>query len=260
MTPKKLLFVTLTAMGSLAACKEKPAAKPTKAASAEVNASEILNQPVSSITGSWTGAFEPDVISLDDLGDTIPPNKITLFISKLEDGNIKGYSVCAGNRRPFTGGYEEKDGTIKAVLQEPGDNKYDGVFEVTISKAAHTLTGKWTPFNKEMAGRHYKLERRNFKYIAAIGNFPESSTRLITADDVNNLVKDELRYMRNEIYARHGYSFKVKEVRRYFDLQDWYMPISTDVRTQLSAVEVKNEKIIKNFEKYAEESYDDYGR
>jgi hypothetical protein len=66
--------------------------------------------------------------------------------------------------------------------------------------------------------------------------------------------------MRNEIYARHGYSFKMKEVRRYFDQQDWYMPISTDVRTQLSTVEVKNEKIIKNFEKYAEESYDDYGR
>ncbi|WP_375303723.1 hypothetical protein [Niastella sp. OAS944] len=45
-----------------------------------------------------------------------------------------------------------------------------------------------------------------------------------------------------------------------FDGADWYIPVSTDVRSKLSAIEVKNEKLIKNFEQYAEESYDDYGR
>ncbi len=84
--------------------------------------------------------------------------------------------------------------------------------------------------------------------------------RLLTSDDVNNLYKDDLRYMRNEIYARHGYSFKLKEVREWFDNEDWYMPVSTDVRKKLTAIEMKNEKLIKHFEKYAEDNYDDYGR
>jgi hypothetical protein len=262
MTPKKLLFVTLSVAGSMTACKDKPA---TNAAEpANDGAVQVLSQPVSSITGSWTGLFEPDVetVSVDKFGDTVTaaPNKITLFISHLKGGNIKGYSVCAGNQRPFSGGYEEENGKIKAVLQEPGDNKYDGVFELEISKENRTLAGKWTPFNKELAGRHYNLDRKNFNYVAAIGSYPEASSRLLKPDDVNNLIKNELRYMRNEIYARHGYSFKLKDVRQYFDKQDWYMPVSTDVRTKLSAIEVKNEKMIKNFEKYAEESYDDFGR
>jgi hypothetical protein len=49
-------------------------------------------------------------------------------------------------------------------------------------------------------------------------------------------------------------------VREWFDGQDWYMPISTDVRKKLTAIEIKNEKLIKQFEKYADESYDDFGR
>ncbi|THU34773.1 YARHG domain-containing protein [Niastella caeni] len=259
MTPKTLIFLTLTVVGSLAACKEKPAAKPAKSGTAQA-----LSQPVSSITGSWVGSFVPDeeVIIVDKNGDSFPatPNKITMFISELEDGNIKGYSVCAGNERPFTGSYEEEGGKIKASLQEPGDNKYDGIFDLVISKSDRTITGKWTPFNKAIAGRHYILERKNFKYNTALGRYPKASAQLLTADDVNNMYKEELRYMRNEIYARHGYSFKLRDIRQEFDGQDWYIPVSTDVRKKLSAIEVKNEKLIKNFEKYAEESYDDYGR
>ncbi len=260
MTPKNLIFVTLTIVGSLAACKDKPAPKPARSGTAQV-----LSEPISSVTGSWTGMFEPDreVMVLDKkTGDSFPAsaNKITLFISQLEDGNISGYSVCAGNERPFTGGYEEEDGKIKATLQEPGDNKYDGVFELVISKNDHTLSGKWTPFNKAQVGRHYNLERKNFKYDANIGSWPEVSTRLLKTEDVNNLFKEELRNMRNEIYARHGYSFKMRDMRQQFEGAPWYMPVSTDVRKKLSSIEMKNEKLIKNFEKYAEESYDDYGR
>lgn len=260
MTPKNLIFVALTIVGGITACKEKPAAKPPA-----IGAAQVLTQPISSITGSWTGMLEPDreVMILDKkTGDSFPAsaNKITLFIAQLEDGNITGYSVCAGNERPFTGSYEEENGKIKATLQEPGDNKYDGVFELVISRNEHTLTGKWTPFNKAQVGRHYNLERKNFKYNNTLGGHPETSMRMLTTEEVNNLYKEELRFMRNAIYARHGYSFKLREIRAQFDSEEWYMPISTDVRKKLTTIEVKNEKLIKNFEKYAEESYDDYGR
>ena len=208
-----------------------------------------------SVNGTWSGMFEPT-------GDSIQAssNKITLFIDQMEDGKIFGYSVCAGNDRPFKGVYTEDGDKIKATLNEPGDNKFDGVFDLVISKSPLSLTGKWTPVNPAQSSRHYTLTRKNFVYSPTAGRYAEGSTRLLTSDDVNNLYKDDLRYMRNAIYARHGYSFKLKEVREWFDNEDWYMPISTDVRKKLTATEIKNEKLIKQFEKYADESYDDYGR
>ncbi|AEV97497.1 hypothetical protein A4D02_30645 [Niastella koreensis] len=256
MTPKNLLLFALTATVSFTACNNKPADKPVKSETAPIGSAALLSQPLSAVTGSWTGMFEPD--GSDSTAGLA--NKITVFIAQLADGNISGYSVCAGNERPFSGNYEEQKGIIKATLNEPGNNKYDGVFELEINKENKNLTGKWTPFNKALTGRHYTLERKNFKYDPSEGEQPNASARLLSANDVNNLLKDELRYMRNEIYARHGYSFKLKEVRQMFDSRDWYMPVSTDVRKKLTPIEVRNEKMIKNFEKYAEESYDDYGR
>jgi hypothetical protein len=259
MTPKNLLYFALGFIGLFTACKDKPADKPIKTESGVISAAQVLSQPLTSVTGSWTGMFEPDV-KPQSSDSFYPANKITVFITRLADGNISGYSVCAGNERPFSGGYEEKNNIIKASLQEPGDNKYDGVFELEIDKENKKLSGKWTPFNKELQGRHYNLERKNFKYDTSLGEQPEASSRLLKTEDVNNLFKDELRHMRNEIYARHGYSFKLKDVRKMFESQDWYMPVSLDVRKKLTPIEVKNEKLIKNFEKYAEDLYDDYGR
>jgi hypothetical protein len=177
----------------------------------------------------------------------------------MQNGQLFGYSVCAGADRPFKGIYTEDGDKITATLKEPGDNKFDGEFVLTITKSPLSITGKWTPSDSAQPGREYTLTRKNFAYIPSEGRY-ETSTRLLTADDVNNLYKDDLRYMRNEIYARHGYSFKLREVRELFDQQAWYMPVSTDVRKKLTAIEMKNEKLIRQFEKYADEHEDDFGR
>ncbi|PID23608.1 YARHG domain-containing protein [Sporosarcina sp. P7] len=42
--------------------------------------------------------------------------------------------------------------------------------------------------------------------------------------DLKGLSKEELRLARNEIYARHGYVFKSKELQNYFGSQSWYEP------------------------------------
>jgi len=224
-----------------------------------------LVAPENSVTGTWCGMFEPPAGAkiLDNVsGDSIPApsSKITLFIDQIEDGAVFGYSVCAGNDRPFRGTYTEDGDKITATLKEPGNDKHDGVFEVSIFKNPLSMTGTWMPYNKAQANRHYTLSRRNFVYHATAGQYTESSIKQLSADDVNNLYKDELRLMRNEIYARHGYSFKLRDMRELFDNQDWYMPVSSDVRTKLNATELKNEKLIRQYEKYAEENYDDYGR
>ncbi|MCC8028237.1 MAG: BspA family leucine-rich repeat surface protein, partial [Lachnospiraceae bacterium] len=51
---------------------------------------------------------------------------------------------------------------------------------------------------------------------------PTSSAVYLTEADLEGLTQDELRYARNEIYARHGRKFDDAELQAYFDAKSWY--------------------------------------
>jgi len=80
------------------------------------------------------------------------------------------------------------------------------------------------------------------------GIYPEGSTRLLRFSDVEGLTPWDLKIMRNEIFARHGYIFKTKEMIDYFSQQRWYRPLYSDVSSLLSATEKKNIDFIKQYE------------
>jgi YARHG domain len=87
-----------------------------------------------------------------------------------------------------------------------------------------------------------------------------ASTTLLKEKDVKNLKKLELEIIRNTIFARHGYTFKKKTYRQFFDPVAWYVPISGDVSNELTDVEKDNITLLKRFEKYAIDNYDTFGR
>lgn len=80
------------------------------------------------------------------------------------------------------------------------------------------------------------------------GRFPQASTRLLTASDLADRSQWELRVMRNEIFARHGYIFKTPEMRSYFARQPWYSPRRDDVSKLLSEIEARNAKTLRSYE------------
>ena len=45
-----------------------------------------------------------------------------------------------------------------------------------------------------------------------------------TPSDLYGLSKSDVGFMRNEIYARHGYIFKTEPYKSYFESQSWYCP------------------------------------
>lgn len=200
------------------------------------------------ILGSYVGAFGKNMIN------------ITLY--KTENGLAEGYSVCAGNFRKITGTFDlMQDDQYIFDMEEPGDDQYDGRFEFTLDASEQLIEGKWTPFKEEgNSPRKYSLNKREYVYNSEAGNYPEASTRELTDEDVSNLSEDELAEMRNEIYARHGYSFKNKDWRYHFEGLDWYMPMGIDIREKLSDIEVVNIELIYEYESYFEDYYDDYGR
>lgn len=213
------------------------------------NAEEDVSLPdkqASRMLGTYVGAFGK--------------RKITISLDKVIGKTVTGYSIVAGNERAFSGSWSQIGDDYTVVAKEPGDHEADGVFRFTYLEASKSLLGEWQPNDKNIGIRKFELAARKFKYDAKVGQYPQSSTKVLTEADVENLRNEELRLMRNEIYARHGYSFKIADMRDHFDKLDWYMPAAVDITSNLTKVEKNNAALIKRYEKYSEEHYDDFGR
>ncbi len=78
------------------------------------------------------------------------------------------------------------------------------------------------------------------------GLFPITRVRKLIYEDIMYLSPQELRIMRNEIYARHGYIFSSDDLRQYFGRQSWYHPTTKNVT--LSSIEQYNANFIKQYE------------
>ncbi|RZL46608.1 MAG: YARHG domain-containing protein [Pedobacter sp.] len=87
-----------------------------------------------------------------------------------------------------------------------------------------------------------------------------SSTHELTEKELKNLKKLDLEILRNTIFARHGYTFKKKSYRQFFDPVEWYVPVADNIDGQLTPTEKANIKLLVRFEKYATDNYDTFGR
>lgn len=72
--------------------------------------------------------------------------------------------------------------------------------------------------------------------------------REMTYDDVEGKSAEELRLMRNYIFARRGYIFESEDLKEYFEQFSWYVPLYYDVTPRLSDIEKYNVSFIKEFE------------
>lgn len=262
------------------------------------------------LIGSWVGYFEADrsedfsdkVLVLDEGYVWTRDNKINISIDQIQDSMVIGHSVVAGNDRPFKGSVAKDDeGDFHFSVKEPGDDKYDGIFNFTIKNGL--LSGKWQAYKKiEIQNRIYNLELMHFEYNPRImldrskayvdwHKFVEeketfemegeeveewihrefasatdliydinASSDVLSKSLVENLKRGDLTIIRNTIYARHGYSFKHRPLRVFFDAQPWYMPIHTDIKKEFTDLEKQNIQLLLKYEKNAAEYYDSFGR
>jgi len=200
------------------------------------------------VVGYWVGAFGK--------------NKINIALAGILNDQAIGYTVCAGNYRPIEGKVSVQGDSIYTFqMKEPGTDQYDGEFHFTINTNKGVMEGSWAPFKKGAATpKKFMLSKKTFEYNTDVGMYPQASSELLGEADVENMLEEELEVMRNEIYARHGYSFKDKAMRARFDSTSWYMPMGVDIREQLTDIEVQNIDLIYRYEEYYAENYDSYGR
>ncbi len=240
LTPSLLALCLLASSGSLHAQSAEPK---SYAGEDEVNAA---HDHAKVMLGTYVGAFGQ--------------RKITICLDRVIGNSVTGYSIVAGNERAFSGSWSEIQGDFTVIAKEPGDDKADGVFRFTYLTKSKSLLGEWEANDKKIGTRKFELPARKFKYDPKAGKYPGTSTKLLKESDVENMKPAELRIMRNEIYARRGYSFKLADMREHFDKLDWYMPMAVDITAKLTKVEKDNAALIKRYEKYSEEHYDAFGR
>lgn len=108
----------------------------------------------------------------------------------------------------------------------------------------------------KIQNQEYLKQNRNSSKAIKIDNevkrtddyiIPTSSTQLITNEILDKLDKNQLDLARNEIYARHGYIFTIKEYKEYFSVKTWYKEDINFSEAKFNEIEKKNLKKINNY-------------
>ena len=96
-------------------------------------------------------------------------------------------------------------------------------------------------------------DKTNIETIVAYENKLHNSIsdKSITTALLQGLFVEDVRKMRDEIYARHGKTFKDQWTQKYFQSFDWYKANPGYSDAQLSAVEKSNLVVIARYEKRA---------
>lgn len=98
------------------------------------------------------------------------------------------------------------------------------------------------------------IEVANVNTIAAFENkfHEELSMNSVTREMLEGLFLEDARKLRNEIFARHGRTFKDKWLQKYFSSFAWYKPDPNFKDTSLTEIEKKNVATILAYEGQAE--------
>ncbi|MEM1119987.1 MAG: YARHG domain-containing protein [Bacteroidota bacterium] len=241
------------------------------------------------VYGHYVGDFEAKVFGKGKKPSYA--NKINITIEVIDGETATGYSVVAGNARPFSGTVRQVKDHLNFRLKEPGDDRYDGVFDFNIYPKRNQLVGEWYANDERLAVtvREFDLRGATFTYNpndtltesllyeGLYDSFREGydgeegltqdvlaynpSITLLKKEDVENMYQADLEVLRNSIYARHGYSFKNRRMRYLFDRWvDWYIPMKTNILADLTDLEKQNIELLKRYEQHAEKYYDVFGR
>jgi len=162
----KITFASLLIV-SLASCKKEGKTIKTSADSLITKKDSVVVPEIyKEYYGIYTGEFAGKGMITSEDGEEYEGDiykKISLKINRITKDSVYGQSIVEGNQRPFRGVFNESSNSF--VLDEPGNDKTDGRFEVKLK--SDSITGKWTAFNKsavKVPSKTLKLIKKDFVY------------------------------------------------------------------------------------------------
>lgn len=94
-----------------------------------------------------------------DFGDGF----INVVLTYVNDKKAIGYNVHKGLQRNISGSVVQKKDQFELTLNEPGDNKFDGVFTLIISKKDGSVNASWTANDPKISSKKFKLKKQENK-------------------------------------------------------------------------------------------------
>ena len=145
------------------------------------------------------------------------------------------------------------NGTTYMSFTYNGNTCYAKVSDNTTSGF---VSGKPMTISATSTGETYN--GKNVYTISSITHYngtymlQNSGTALLTDADLKGLTAEQLRVARNEIYARHGRTFKDSALQSHFNSCSWYKPNSSynyaNENKNLNTTEKYNVNLIKKYE------------
>lgn len=162
----KLTLISLFTISLVSCKKEAKATDHSKDSLTAKKDSTAIPEVHKEYYGIYMGDFAGKEMITPETGEEYEGDvykKISLKINRITKDSVYGQSIVNGNQRPFRGVFNET--TKSFILDEPGNNKTDGRFEVKLNN--DSLTGKWNAFNKSAVKsplKTLKLIKKEFVY------------------------------------------------------------------------------------------------
>ncbi len=162
----KLVLVSLITIGLISCKKEAKTTEKMKDSLTVKKDSLVIPEIYKEYYGIYMGDFAGKEMITPEIGEEYEGDvykKISLKINRITKDSVYGQSIVNGNQRPFRGVFNEN--TKSFILDEPGNDKTDGRFEVKLNN--DSLTGNWTAFNKSAVkapSKTLKLIKKEFVY------------------------------------------------------------------------------------------------
>jgi hypothetical protein len=111
----------------------------------------------------------------------------------------------------------------------------------------------YKPAKDQKSVKLNKIEQQNVDLLAAYESRVRErlATDPLKDDTLGDMFAEDLKVLRNEIYARHGRVFKDPELQKYFEQQPWYKANPDFKDDQLNEIEAANLAKIKKAEESA---------
>ncbi len=200
---------------------------------------DLYNIIASQMKSSWTGNYRVAFSAMSECPEGSDCN-ITADVFQLGSWYDDSYQVGEEYESPSNIIKLTNGRCLKVMPHENTGNLCTGlsIFEVYYNEADDTYENEHIIL---------VLDRKS---ESTAPRWP-TDKRLMLPGEITSLSKNELRVMRNEIYARHGYRFGSDDLKEYFMSEKWYeMDSDPDVNDKIhfSLIEFLNIALIKSIE------------
>ena len=167
-------------------------------------------------------------VTLDDHGDVIDYQQI-----------LRGCDMDGGGDR-----HEGYDYTIRNDVKERAHHVEEVISDDPDASLDENETRSYTYYSYfEIRSDGHVTPLSLPDEVDSRRSYMQASQRLLTPEELALMEPDDLRLMRNEIFAAYGHIFDSTDLQEYFRAQPWYDPAG-DATNRLTDIERRNIQLI----------------